>query len=202
MLGYGLPNWLAWSNALVSHNTSPDRTTSWRDGISHGHDLWVCQQPHLRLWSHYHCSHAVPIWLTQYWADMTCNSSTFNECDDATSPKIPDNPVMNWCQLHGFLWFLVSAQLPALEESGDEVMRWANQVLRHSWVTQLWNSHPPGQWGTRHQNPQSVIDWWICENHKTWHNHMGSSNSKEAWKVIKVVPIGHLKIRLPKLGFR
>jgi hypothetical protein len=89
--------------AIRHHQT--ERHHGRTGGISHGHDLWVCQQPHLRLWSHYHCSHAVPIWLTQYCADMTCNPPTFNECDDATSPKIPDKPVMNWCQLHGFLWF-------------------------------------------------------------------------------------------------
>jgi hypothetical protein len=34
------------------------------------------------------------------------------------------------------------------------------------------------------------MDWWICSNHKAWHNHIGSSNSKEAWKVIESPQLG------------
>ncbi len=57
--GYGLHNRLASSNALVSHKTSPDRTTSWMGGISHAHyeyansPIWAC--------GCYHRSRAVPI---------------------------------------------------------------------------------------------------------------------------------------------
>ncbi len=89
---------------------------------------------------------------------MTCNPPAFNECDDATSLKTPDKPVMNWCQLHAFLWFCwsvqVTNQLPALEESGDEVTRWANQVLGHSPVTalELTSSWPIGVQGTKIHN--------------------------------------------------
>ncbi|CAM6025931.1 unnamed protein product [Sphagnum balticum] len=40
MPGYGLRNRLAQSNALVSHKTSPNRTTSWMmGGISDAHNL-------------------------------------------------------------------------------------------------------------------------------------------------------------------
>jgi len=48
----------------------------------------------------------------------------------------------------------VTNQLPALEESGDEVMRWANQVLGHSRVTalELTSSRPMGVKGTKIQN--------------------------------------------------
>jgi hypothetical protein len=44
--------------------------------------------------------------------------------------------------------------LPALEESGDEVMRRANQVLRLSWVTalELTSSRPMGVQGTEIHN--------------------------------------------------
>jgi len=45
----------------------------------------------------------------------------------------------------------VTNQLPALEESGDEVMRWANQVLGHSRVTalELTSSRPMRARGTK-----------------------------------------------------
>jgi hypothetical protein len=48
----------------------------------------------------------------------------------------------------------VTNQLPALEESGDKVVRWANQVLGHSWVTalELTSSRPMRVQGTKIQN--------------------------------------------------
>jgi hypothetical protein len=89
---------------------------------------------------------------------MICNRLGSNECDDATSPKVPDKtgyelvpiawvPVVRWS-------VQVTNQSPALEESGDEVMRWANQVLRHSWVTasELISSRPMGVQGNKIHN--------------------------------------------------
>jgi hypothetical protein len=43
--------------------------------------IWAC--------SRYHCSRAVPVWPTQYWADTTCNPPALNECDEL--PKNPTN---------------------------------------------------------------------------------------------------------------
>ncbi len=80
--------------------------TEWHSGrvgshtpLSHEYangPIWAC--------SHYHRSRAVPIWLTQYWVDMTCDLSALNECHDATSPKTPDKPVLkiDHCCIGGF----------------------------------------------------------------------------------------------------
>jgi hypothetical protein len=48
------------------------------------------------IWSHshYHGSHIVPVWPTQYWAGTTCNPPAINKCGDATSLKTPDEQVM------------------------------------------------------------------------------------------------------------
>jgi len=47
--------------------------------------IWAC--------SRYRRNCAVPVRLTQYCADTTCNLPALNECGDATSPKTP--PPMN-----------------------------------------------------------------------------------------------------------
>ncbi len=150
MLGYELRNWLAQSDALVSHKTSPPQSDM-VDGRLGFHMPITCEYANSPIWACgcYHRSRAVPIWLTQYWVDMTCNPSASNECDDATSPKNPDKPVMNWCQLHGFLWFVGQCQLQTNCQHWRrvETRLWGGPIrCSGTHGLQLWNSHPPGQW--------------------------------------------------------
>jgi len=37
----------------------------------------------------------IPLGIFFSWVNMTCNPPALNECDDATSPKTPDKPVMD-----------------------------------------------------------------------------------------------------------
>ncbi len=166
MLGYELRNWLAQSDALVSHKTSPPQSDM-VDGRLGFHMPITCEYANSPIWACgcYHRSRAVPIWLTQYWVDMTCNPPASNECDDATSPKTLTNRLWIGANFMGSFGLLVSASYKPIASTGGEWRRGyevgqsgARALTGYSFGTHIL----PANGSKRHQNPESVTDWWIC----------------------------------------
>jgi hypothetical protein len=91
-------NWPACSSPVTGHNRWAIRCygTEWHSGWVGFHVPVTPEYTNGWIWAcnRYRCGHTVPVWPTQYWADMTCNPPALNKCSDATSPKTPHELVM------------------------------------------------------------------------------------------------------------